>query len=117
MNGPDDLAMSLVKGRRPWISAAACAPGAWHRLSGCVRRQESSSEPCGEKSHVMKVRLARRIAPCVVRHLRSGRQAGEAATSDGPGRCERAGWIFERSPVLFEVAVTSVVESNLVNID
>jgi hypothetical protein len=53
----------------------------------------------------------------VVRHLRFGRQAGEAPTSDGPGRCEGGGWMFERPPVLFEVAVTSVVESNRVNID
>ena len=65
----------------------------------------------------MEVRVARRIAQCVVRHLRFGRQTGEAATSDGARRCEGAGSIFERPPVLFEVAVTSVVESNRVNID
>jgi hypothetical protein len=53
----------------------------------------------------------------VVRHLRFGRQAGEAATSDGPGRCKGAGWMFERPPVLLEGAATSLVGSNRVNID
>ena len=66
----------------------------------------------------MEVRVARRIAPCVVRHLRFGRQAGDAATGDAPRRCEGGGWMVERRSVLtFEVAVTSIVESNRVNID
>ena len=66
----------------------------------------------------MEVRVARRIAPCVVRHLRFGRQTGDAATGDLPRRCEGGSWMFERSTVLiFEVAVTSIVEPNRVDID
>jgi hypothetical protein len=54
----------------------------------------------------------------VVRHLRFGRQAGDAATGDVPRRREGGGWMVERRPVLtLEVAVTSIVESNRVNID
>jgi hypothetical protein len=88
------------------------------RLSGHVRRQERSSEPCVEESHVTEVRVARRITPYVVRHPRFGRQAGDAATEDVPRRCEGGGWMVERPSVLtFEVAVTSIVESNPVNID
>ena len=66
----------------------------------------------------MEVRVARRIAPCVVRHLRFGREAGDAATGDVPRRREGGGWMFERPSVLtFEVSVSSIVESNRVNID
>ena len=87
------------------------------RRSGHVRRQERSSEPCVEESYIMEVRVARRIAPCVVRHLRLRRQAGDAATGDAPRRCEGGGWMLERPPVVtFEVAVTSIVEPDRVNI-
>ena len=66
----------------------------------------------------MEVRVARRIAPCMVRHLRFGGQAGDAATRDAPRRCEGVGWMLERPPVItLEVAVTSIVEPDRVNID
>ena len=66
----------------------------------------------------MEVGVARRIAPRVVRHLRFGRQTGDAATCDAPRRGERGGWMVERPSVhTFEVAVTSIVESDRVNID
>ena len=66
----------------------------------------------------MEVGIGRRVAPCMVRHLRLGRETGDTPTSDVSRRCEGGGWMFERPPVLtFEVAVTSIVESNRVKID
>ncbi len=57
-------------------------------------------------------------SPRVVRHLSLRGQAGDAATGDVPRRCEGVGWMLERPPVVpFEVAVTSIVEPDRVNID